>query len=684
MLSEGTFTGGQAGFTANILESARANVSWQDEVRIAISQAGTADWNIQLLHKAKIEAGQTYTLCYTASAAQTGRIMAVQIDADADGIQNASTAWATLSKDANGDATAIPVMLTTERTDYQHTFTATESDNTARVNFSMGDSAIDVTLDNIGLYEGDACGVPGLVALPQTGGGVGNTIEAESLNEQDSKFYQLERNGSGLAVGFFGAGSLLCYDNIDLTDVNSIVVHYARNGADVPTDGRFAILAWAADTFVTGMADTDSGENRLNPADENTINLGEKFTTSTGSWSRFEPLTVGLEPHAIGNTQLCLFGLESGGVGNIDKFTLSNAFAANDGTTPLSFNAPVPNKGVLPLTVELVTVPDPNNSNRTTKQRRVLVGGQQMSLAGMSYFWSSPSNGSDAFYNRETVNYLVDNRDVKLVRAAMAADDDKGGDGKPISELGGYITRPFINQHAVEEVIHAAIANDIYVIIDWHAHKAEDYTEQAVAFFKAMAERYGQYPNVIYEIYNEPVNTPWPTIKNYAEEVIAAIRQIDPDNLITVGTGFFSQNVDDAAEDPITGFDNIAYTLHFYAKSHGQGLRNKAFTALRGRANNNYKNAIALFITEWGLTAADGGSDGNLASDNEINAWLDFMKEQKIHHANWAISSHGQASAAIKKGASTRGDWQDNDLTQGGRKIKAIIRENNRGLNITP
>ena len=60
------------------------------------------------------------------------------------------------------------------------------------------------------------------------------------------------------------------------------------------------------------------------------------------------------------------------------------------------------------------------------------------------------------------------------------------------------------------------------------------------------------------------------------------------------------------------------------------------------------------------------------------------MKAQKIHHANWAISSHGQASAALKKGASTRGDWDDSDLTPGGRKIKGIILENNRGVRIVP
>ncbi|GIR30139.1 MAG: hypothetical protein CM15mP44_4220 [Candidatus Neomarinimicrobiota bacterium] len=53
------------------------------------------------------------------------------------------------------------------------------------------------------------------------------------------------------------------------------------------------------------------------------------------------------------------------------------------------------------------------------------------------------------------------------------------------------------------------------------------------------------------------------TLKPYALNVISAIREIDPDNLIVVGTPEWSQRVDLAAEDPITEYTNIAYTLHF-------------------------------------------------------------------------------------------------------------------------
>ena len=96
------------------------------------------------------------------------------------------------------------------------------------------------------------------------------------------------------------------------------------------------------------------------------------------------------------------------------------------------------------------------------------------------------------------------------------------------------------------------------MIIDWHSHHAHDYEAEAIAFFEEMAQTYGEHPNVIYEIYNEPMQISWSnTVKPYSESVIAAIRSIDPDNLIIVGSPTWSQDVDVVAQDPIEGYANF-------------------------------------------------------------------------------------------------------------------------------
>ncbi len=47
--------------------------------------------------------------------------------------------------------------------------------------------------------------------------------------------------------------------------------------------------------------------------------------------------------------------------------------------------------------------------------------------------------------------------------------------------------------------------------------------------------------------------------------VIPVIRENDKDAVIIVGTPTWSQDVDQAAASPISGYKNIMYAFHFYA-----------------------------------------------------------------------------------------------------------------------
>jgi endoglucanase len=274
-----------------------------------------------------------------------------------------------------------------------------------------------------------------------------------------------------------------------------------------------------------------------------------------------------------------------------------------------------------------------------------------VSLAGMSLFWSNTNWGGEAFYTEAVVDWLIEDWNTTIIRAAMGVDDN-----------GGYLNDPS-NKERVKLIIDKAIEAGIYVIIDWHSHHAHDYESEAIDFFEEMAQTYGEHPNIIYEIYNEPMQISWSnTVKPYSESVIAAIRAIDPDNLIIVGSPTWSQDVDVVAQDPIEGYANIAYTLHFYAATHGQYLRDKAKVAL--------DNGLALFVTEWGTVSANG--DGAV-DQTEVDAWMDFLCEHAISHCNWALNDKVEGASALKEGASTNGGWSANDLTVSGSLVKGII-----------
>ena len=274
--------------------------------------------------------------------------------------------------------------------------------------------------------------------------------------------------------------------------------------------------------------------------------------------------------------------------------------------------------------------------------------GDPVSFAGNSFFWSNDNWGGERYYEPEVVSWLKKDWNTTIVRAAMGVEDP-----------GGYLDNKTANKNRVKTIVDAAIDEGLYVIIDWHSHHAEDNTNEAVLFFQEMAELYGEHDNVIYELYNEPLDISWTNIiKPYAVSVIAAIRAIDPDNLIVVGTPEWSQRVDLAAADPITGFSNIAYTLHFYTIYHQQWLRDRANAAL--------DDGIALFVTEW-------GSIGYSLVDPEANKWMTWCFDNKISHCNWAVNDKEEEWSILVPGASTSGGWGNDDLTDAGKLAKNII-----------
>lgn len=294
------------------------------------------------------------------------------------------------------------------------------------------------------------------------------------------------------------------------------------------------------------------------------------------------------------------------------------------------------------------TIVDINGTLRVMGNKIVNKHSQPISLAGNSFFWSNNNWGGERFYNSEVVSWLKEDWNSSIVRASMG-----------IEEPGGYLDDKKSNEDRIRIIIDAAIEQGIYVIIDWHSHHAEDYEEEAKSFFEQMALAYGAFPNVIYEIYNEPLNVSWSNvIKPYAISVISIIREIDPDNLIIVGTPNWSQRVDMAAQDPIVEFENIAYTLHFYTIYHKQELRDIASDAIN--------SGLPLFVTEW-------GSIGYSLVDLEANKWMTWCFQNSISHCNWSVNDKEEAWSIVKPGAPIS-NWSDTDLTEAGQFAKNIIK----------
>jgi endoglucanase len=290
--------------------------------------------------------------------------------------------------------------------------------------------------------------------------------------------------------------------------------------------------------------------------------------------------------------------------------------------------------------------------------------GVAASFAGNSFFWSNTGWGGEKFYNSNVVSWLKSDWNAAIVRVAMGVEDAGGYLDNPNGDFSNQIG----NKARAKAVIDAAIANDMYVIIDWHTHHAEWNTPDAIAFFTEMAQTYGHLPNVMYEIYNEPLSVSWSgVIKPYAIQVIDAIRAVDPDNIIIVGTPTWSADVDQAANDPINR-SNIAYTVHFYAASHGQANRDKCQYALN--------KGIAVVITEWGTVNADGTGAVNVA---ETNAWIALMKQNNLTSCNWSVNDKNEGASAITLGASTTGGWPDNNITWSGSVVKAFLKSYDYG-----
>ncbi|MBP3898949.1 MAG: glycoside hydrolase family 5 protein [Mogibacterium sp.] len=261
------------------------------------------------------------------------------------------------------------------------------------------------------------------------------------------------------------------------------------------------------------------------------------------------------------------------------------------------------------------------------------------------------------YVNKETFECLRDDWNANCIRLAMYTDEN-----------GGYCSGGDQNQlkSKIREGVDAATELGMYVIIDWHVLSDQDpnkYKDQATAFFDEVSSEYGDRGNVIYEICNEPNGSAtWESVTAYANEVIPVIRGNDPDCIVLVGSPTWSQDIDKAAAAPLS-FDNVMYTLHFYAATHTDWLRD--------RMKECINNGLPVFVSEFGICDASGNGSVDIG---QADRWKELIEKYNVSYICWNLSNKDESSAVIRSGCSKLSGWTEEELSEEGNWIRDWMR----------
>ena len=104
------------------------------------------------------------------------------------------------------------------------------------------------------------------------------------------------------------------------------------------------------------------------------------------------------------------------------------------------------------------------------------------------------------------------------------------------------------------------------------------------------------------------------------------------------------------------------YTVHFYAATHKQYLRDRCDYAL--------KKNIPISVSESAGMAANGNGPLDYT---EWNAWIDFMEKNKISWIVWSVADKNETCSFFVPKTNPLGKWKDKDLTESGKKTRELM-----------
>ena len=196
------------------------------------------------------------------------------------------------------------------------------------------------------------------------------------------------------------------------------------------------------------------------------------------------------------------------------------------------------------------------------------------------------------------------------------------------------------------KICDMCIEQGIYVIVDWDVQYSEEHDVNqgaAVDFFKRISTIYSGNENVIYEVNNYPLVYEEPEddedsddgtgewediIKPFAEEVIEAVRENDPDSMIIVGVPERGLGIGEVS-DSMLDYENICYGCRFFSGTHRQEQRDLIEEAV--------DDDVCIFVTEWSYCTVD--LKGGIFAQ-ESDRWAEFLDENEISWCTIAIGSN--------------------------------------------
>lgn len=422
----------------------------------------------------------------------------------------------------------------------------------------------------------------------------------------------------------------------------------------VITNNGDTVNSWTAKVTVPGNTKLMSQWNGIFSISGNTMTV--KNENYNGTIEKGKSVSFGFNYSAdayINEGKVTVNGSTAGtSAGNNSNNNNSNNNNNNTSTTkkPAATVPPAPSdpKGTTPVSQHgQLSVKNGQLVDKSGKGYQL----RGMSTHGLTWF--------PEFVNESAFKTLRDDWNTNVVRLAMYVDE--WGNGQC------YMGNKSGSLELLEKGVDICIKLDMYVIIDWHVLNPGDpskYTNEAKSFFETVSKRYAKYPNVIYEICNEPNGgASWSgNIKPYAEKIIPVIRKNAPNSVIIVGTPTWSQEIDKPLSDPLN-YKNVMYAFHFYAATHA---------GLRSNVENCVAQGLPVFVSEFGTCDASGGGANDF---NETQKWLSYFDKQGISYCNWSICNKDETCSVLRPGTSANGNWSESNLTENGKWMRNWFRK---------